>query len=64
MQVMQNRNIDRRLGMDRRCFSYDGCFPERRSGRDRRFKRIHETGKVIALDIPRDERKKSMNSVY
>jgi len=59
MQMMKNSNTERRLGMDRRYFSYDGCIPERRSGKDRRSGRNHEIGKLIALDISQKNKKKS-----
>ena len=59
MQMMENRNTDRRLGMDRRYFSYDGCIPERRSGRDRRSARNHEAGELIALVISQKNKKES-----
>lgn len=64
MHMMEKRDAERRLGMDRRCFSYDGCIPERRSGRDRRFKGSHQPGKVIGLDISRKDVKKPMSQVY
>lgn len=59
MQMMENRNTERRLGMDRRCFSYDGCIPERRSGGERRSVRNHETGELIVLEVYQKNKKES-----
>jgi hypothetical protein len=36
MELSIKERGDRRLGMDRRQFLYNGHIPERRSGRDRR----------------------------
>jgi hypothetical protein len=35
-QTLVSRNGDKRLGIERRRFSYDAHMPERRSGQDRR----------------------------
>jgi len=35
-------NVDKRLGLDRRQFSYDKHIPERRSGQDRRTNLIQD----------------------
>ena len=36
MNISQTYKDDKRLGIDRREFSYTAYFPERRSGKDRR----------------------------
>jgi len=36
VQTSVSRNGDKRLGVERRRFSYDAHMPERRSGQDRR----------------------------
>lgn len=45
--------VDRRLGGDRRQFSYTVCIPERRSGKDRRSKKSR--GITYFLNIEDDD---------
>ena len=40
---------DRRLGIDRRRFSYDVHIPERRTGEERRFSAEHRNGNGYRL---------------
>jgi len=42
MALFTKYNEDKRLGLDRRQFSYDKHIPERRSGKDRRTNLIED----------------------
>jgi hypothetical protein len=44
-------NVDRRLGIERRVFSYTRHIPERRSGKERREITCLGSGKIIKFPI-------------
>jgi hypothetical protein len=51
MAIFIKNNVDRRLGIERRVFSYTRHIPERRSGRERREVIGRRSGKIIKFPI-------------
>ena len=47
--ISDDADADRRLGIDRRRFSYDAHIPERRTGEERRFGAEHSNGNGYRL---------------
>ena len=47
MAIFIKNNADRRLGIERRVFSYTRHIPERRSGKERREVMCLGSGKII-----------------
>jgi len=51
MAMFIKNNVDRRLGIERRVFSYTRHIPERRSGKERREAIGRRSGKIIKFPI-------------
>jgi hypothetical protein len=51
MEIFIKNNADRRLGIERRVFSYTLHIPERRSGKERRRNLGRRSGKIIKFPV-------------